>query len=117
MALFKDCKNLTLLHLQGTAVSDAGLTHFKEFKNLTHLTLQKTKVTAAGIDELIKALPKCKIEWDGGVIEPASDRKVLTDRTAAGGVGVFEQRPLSHWPTASPSRRLTNCPRRPSSCT
>jgi len=32
--------------------------------------VQKTKVTAAGIDELKKTLPKCKIEWDGGVIEP-----------------------------------------------
>jgi hypothetical protein len=27
-------------------------------------------ITLAGIDELAKALPKCKIEWDGGVIEP-----------------------------------------------
>ena len=27
-------------------------------------------MTAAKIEELKKALPKCKIEWDGGVIEP-----------------------------------------------
>jgi hypothetical protein len=26
--------------------------------------------TPTGIDELAKALPKCKIEWHGGVIEP-----------------------------------------------
>jgi hypothetical protein len=32
--------------------------------------LHGTKVTAAGIDRLRKALPKCKIEWDGGVIDP-----------------------------------------------
>jgi len=51
-------------------LSDAGLTHFKDCKNLTELLVQKTKVTAAGIDELKKTLPKCKIEWDGGVIEP-----------------------------------------------
>jgi len=52
-------------------VTDAGLIPFKDCKNLTLLTLQKTKVTAAGIEELRKALPQCKIEWeDGGVIEP-----------------------------------------------
>ena len=70
LAHFKDCKNLTVLDLDGTQVSDAGLAHFKDCKNLTHLGLQKTKVTAAKIEELKKALPKCKIEWDGGVIEP-----------------------------------------------
>jgi len=32
--------------------------------------LQQTKVTVAGIDERKKALPKCRIEWDGDVIEP-----------------------------------------------
>jgi hypothetical protein len=32
--------------------------------------LGKTKVTIAGIDDLKTALPKCKIQWDGGVIEP-----------------------------------------------
>jgi len=37
---------------------------------LKNLTLQKTKVTAAEIDELKKALPRCRIEWDGGVVEP-----------------------------------------------
>jgi hypothetical protein len=43
--------------------------HFKDCKNLTYLDLQKTKVTAAKIEELKKVLPKCKIEWDGGVIK------------------------------------------------
>jgi hypothetical protein len=27
-------------------------------------------VTAKGVEGLAKALPKCKITWDGGVIEP-----------------------------------------------
>ena len=27
-----------------------------------------------GIVELKKALPRCKIEWDGGVIEPTANR-------------------------------------------
>jgi len=39
--------------------------HFKDCKNLTILTLQKTKFTAVKIEELKKALPMCKIEWDG----------------------------------------------------
>jgi|GEM_PF-479670 len=70
LAHFKDCKNLSQLNLYATKVSDAGLAPFKNCKNLTILYLKKTKVTAAGIDELKKALPLCKIEWDGGVIEP-----------------------------------------------
>ena len=65
LAHLKSCKNLTWLHLAGTQVSDVGLALFKERKSLTHVTLQKTKVTAALIDELRKALPQCKIEWDG----------------------------------------------------
>ncbi len=69
-AHFKESKNLMWLGLSGTQVSDAGLAHLKECKNLAMLKIDKTKVTAAGIDELKKALPKCKIEWDGGVIEP-----------------------------------------------
>ena len=38
-------KNLTLLHLAGTQVSDAGLEHFEGCKNLTHLYLSGTKVS------------------------------------------------------------------------
>ena len=50
--------------------SDAGIKHLAGPTNLAAINLQKTKVTAAGIDELKKALPQCKIEWDGGAIEP-----------------------------------------------
>jgi hypothetical protein len=39
--------------------------YLKDCKNLTHLALQKTKVAAAKIEELKKALPQCKFEWDG----------------------------------------------------
>jgi hypothetical protein len=94
LAHFKDCKNLTVFHLAGTQVSDAGLAHFKDRKNLTRtyldstqvtdagladlagrdklteLNLANTKVTAKGVEGLAKALPKCKITWDSGVIEP-----------------------------------------------
>jgi hypothetical protein len=50
-------------------VSDASLVHLKDGKLLRNLRLLGTKVTAVGIDELIRALPNCRIEWDGGVIE------------------------------------------------
>ena len=70
LAHFKDCKNLTILTLTGDQVSNAGLTPFKSCTNLTTLNLRKTNVTAAEIVELRKSLPKCKIEWEGGVVEP-----------------------------------------------
>jgi Leucine-rich repeat (LRR) protein len=94
LAHFKDCKSLTVLHLAGTQVSDTGLAHVKDRKNLTRLfldstqvtdagladlagldkltelNLANTKVTAEGVGGLAKALSKCKITWDGGVIEP-----------------------------------------------
>ena len=38
-------------------------------QDLELLNLRRTKLTAAGIDKLKKALPQCKIEWDGGAIE------------------------------------------------
>jgi serine/threonine protein kinase/Leucine-rich repeat (LRR) protein len=59
------------LQLTGTNVTDAGLKHLKGLTNLTVLYLGGTKVTAEGVAALSKALPKCKIAWDGGVIEPA----------------------------------------------
>ncbi|MCE9563480.1 MAG: hypothetical protein K8U57_15680 [Planctomycetes bacterium] len=66
---FKDCKNLTDLLLAAPRVTDAGLAYFKDCKRLTLLDVRKTKVTAAIVAEFVKALPQCKIEWDG-VIEP-----------------------------------------------
>ena len=69
-ACLKDCKNITTLYLDETQVSDVDLTQFKDCKNLTLIQLRKTKVTQAGIDDFKKSLPECKIEWDGGVIEP-----------------------------------------------
>ncbi len=72
LAHFKDCKKLTSVDLARTQVSDQGLVQFHDCKNLVQLLLQGTTVTAAGIDELKKALPKCKIEWDGDVIEPTA---------------------------------------------
>jgi len=56
--------------LVGANLTDAGIRQREGLPNLTALDLCKTKVTAAKIDELKKALPKCKIEWDSGVVEP-----------------------------------------------
>ncbi len=58
------------LSLSGTSLADAGIKPLFDLTNLKRLDLRKTKVTAAKIDELKDALPKCRIEWDGGVIEP-----------------------------------------------
>jgi hypothetical protein len=70
LAHLEGFKNLNVLSLAGTQVTDAALAHLKECQQLTQLYLQRTKVTASGIETLKMALPGCKIEWDGGVIEP-----------------------------------------------
>ena len=94
LAHFKDCKNLTALDLNETQMSDVGLAHFKDCKNLIRLNLYGTRVTDAALAQmagypqlvfvlvkntqvtersvrtLAAALPKCRIEYDGGVIGP-----------------------------------------------
>jgi hypothetical protein len=51
-------------------LSDAGIRHLEGLAKLTALDLRKTKASAEGIDRLPQALPACRIDWDGGVIEP-----------------------------------------------
>jgi serine/threonine protein kinase/Leucine-rich repeat (LRR) protein len=75
LAHFQGCKDLEELRLNNTQVTDDGLTPFLDCKKLTLLKVKQTKVTAAKIDELRKALPQCRIEWDGGVIEPSGATK------------------------------------------
>ena len=58
-----------------TAVTDAGLAHLKGLRSLAVLNVKKTKVTAKGLAEFHAAVPGCKIEHDGGVIE-AEKRRV-----------------------------------------
>ncbi len=96
MAHFKACTNLTVLDLSNAGISDAGLGHFRNCKHLTsinlgdnsisnvgldyltksthltHLYIERTKVTEAGVKKFAAALPRCRIQWDGGVIEPRS---------------------------------------------
>ena len=56
--------------LVDVGVTDDGLAHLAGCPALTLVQAVRTKVTKAGAEALAKALPKCKIEYDGGVIEP-----------------------------------------------
>jgi internalin A len=53
------------LTVSDTKVTDSGLVHLKGLTKLLELDLRKTKVTTAGVADLQKAIPNCKIEWDG----------------------------------------------------
>ncbi len=79
LSTLKKFKRLRTVELWRTQVNDVGLAHLKDCTNLAHLDLKATKVTAAGVAACAKALPTCRIEWDGGVVEPISD----SDRKAA----------------------------------
>jgi eukaryotic-like serine/threonine-protein kinase len=73
LACLKLLTRLENLKLYNTRVSDAGLEHLVLLTKLTWLDLRESKsVTAEGIKKLAAALPKCKIEWDGGAIGPTS---------------------------------------------
>ena len=67
---FKCYANLTVLGLWETQITDKGLAHLTDCKTLTLINVKKTKVTAAAVAAFAKAMPQCKIEWDGGIIEP-----------------------------------------------
>jgi serine/threonine protein kinase len=70
LAHFKECKGLGYLGLFGTKVTDAGLTSFQDCKGLGYLGLRGTKVTAKALAAFHAAVPGCRIEHDGGTIEP-----------------------------------------------
>jgi hypothetical protein len=70
LAHLKNNKIMFSLMLKNMKVSDAGLENLKGLAALKELNLTGSKVTADGVKKLAAALPKCKIEWDGGVIEP-----------------------------------------------
>lgn len=68
---FKSCTNLTKLTLlEVSAVTDDAVEILSGFRSLKTLTLKGTKMTEAGVKKLAAALPECKIEWDGGIVEP-----------------------------------------------
>ncbi len=68
--LSRSNRELEILHAELTSVGDTGLSHLHTMSKLNEVLLRSTKVTQAGVDKLKAALPGCRIEWDGGVIEP-----------------------------------------------
>jgi serine/threonine protein kinase/WD40 repeat protein len=70
IAHLKRCNGLQTLHVFNTAVTDDALSHLTGLDGLTELHVGSTKVTATGVQKLTKSLPRCKIIWDGGTIEP-----------------------------------------------
>jgi Leucine-rich repeat (LRR) protein len=68
----KKLANLRYLILEATRVGDAGLEHLKGLTKLGTLNLLNTKVTAQGVTDLQKALPDCKIDWDGSAKSDAN---------------------------------------------
>lgn len=69
-------KSLDTLRLKGNKFTDRGLEALAKLKSLRYLDIvhnqgtNGTKITPAGIEKLAAALPKCRIDWDGGVVEP-----------------------------------------------
>ncbi len=53
-------------------IDDSCVESIAAIKTLNHLTLKECKVTPEGVKRLAAALPLCRIEWDGGVIEPTA---------------------------------------------
>ena len=84
LAYFKDSKKLTKLWLDNTEVTDASLERLAALPKLASLVVKKTNVTEAGVKKLAAALPRCKIEWDGGVIGPKTDVATTNGPTAEG---------------------------------
>jgi serine/threonine protein kinase len=63
---------LVTLFGAGAKVDDAGLDELATCRALTSVDVRGTAVTGDGVERLAKALPYCKIEWDGGTREPRS---------------------------------------------
>jgi hypothetical protein len=66
--------NLHRLHLEKTAVTDAGLGHLKNLASLEYLNLYHTDVTNAGLDQLqpLKKLKNVYL-WQSKVTEDGAD--------------------------------------------
>ena len=73
---------LGLLHGYYSLISD--LSPLQECKRLNRVDVKNTKVTPASVAALQKALPNCKIEWDGAARpEPSAVAQGDPDRRAA----------------------------------
>jgi hypothetical protein len=52
------------LYLDGTRITDAGLTQLHGATALREIGLTQTEVTAKGIEDLKAALPNCRVFWN-----------------------------------------------------
>jgi len=57
-----ELKNLTMLDLATTKVTDEGLKEIAKLNNLRFLRLDDTVVTDAGLKKLQEALPRCRLQ-------------------------------------------------------
>ncbi len=64
------CPKLHHLYALAKSISDLDLPIFESCQTLTELYLTNTSVTETGVRSLHQHLPRCRIVWDGGVIEP-----------------------------------------------
>ncbi len=70
ISYLRDSPDLRHLNVHATQVSDRGLDLLATHHNLVELRVHQTKATAAGVSKFSNSEPQCRIEWDGGVIEP-----------------------------------------------
>ncbi len=90
LARLAGCPALRALEVVGCGkVDDGCVPALAKLTALERLYVDQTKVTAAGVDALAKALPGCRIAWNGGVVEPTAKPNpppaadADTDRAAA----------------------------------
>jgi hypothetical protein len=51
-------------------VGDDAIDTITKFTHLTDLAIGLTKISPEGVNKLAKALPSCRIQHNGGTIEP-----------------------------------------------
>ncbi|HYH69342.1 MAG TPA: hypothetical protein VD866_31905, partial [Urbifossiella sp.] len=87
LATFRGCRELLYLDLAGSPVTDEGISHLYACTKLGTLIVRGTKVTPKGLADFHAAVPGCKVEHDGGVIEAVDvDRIAAEWVTSVGGV-------------------------------
>jgi serine/threonine protein kinase len=69
LSLLAGWRNIVTINLSDTVLSDVTLERLAGCPQLASMIVTKTRVSEAGVQKLSAALPGCRIEWDGGVIE------------------------------------------------
>lgn len=70
LGIFYRCTMMQVLDLERTKITDQSVPWLASLKSLQDLNLMGTKVSPHQLNMLQEALPKCKIIWNGGTIEP-----------------------------------------------